>query len=212
MNMVKVAEMVADILVSLVLGNRHHCSGSEVTEGSGGLWRVEGLCAPQAAESERAPPRGAVPLRYPVKTRVATTRRPADSHGPPPTTRNPPSEEGGAEPGLARRQGRDFAAGGAAGQPGWALGLGLGDWIRWIFAPDRPKFLLGPKGDFFFSLFLSSNDQEKSRVWLETKWAAELKVCGQLGSHASFAKRPLVWQSNLRGERLSVVRSWAPRA
>lgn len=39
MNMVKIAEMVADILVSLVLGNRHHCSGSEVTEGSGG-WKV----------------------------------------------------------------------------------------------------------------------------------------------------------------------------
>lgn len=35
MNTVKLSVMVADILISLVLGKRHHCSGSEVTEGSG---------------------------------------------------------------------------------------------------------------------------------------------------------------------------------
>lgn len=31
----KIAVMLADILKSLVLGNRHRCPGSEVTEGSG---------------------------------------------------------------------------------------------------------------------------------------------------------------------------------
>lgn len=35
MNMTKIAVMVADILVSLVLSKRHRCPGSEVTEGSG---------------------------------------------------------------------------------------------------------------------------------------------------------------------------------
>lgn len=35
MDMAKIAVIVADILISLVLGKRHHCPGSEVTEGSG---------------------------------------------------------------------------------------------------------------------------------------------------------------------------------
>lgn len=34
MNTVKISVMIADILESLVLGKRHHCSGSVVTEGS----------------------------------------------------------------------------------------------------------------------------------------------------------------------------------
>lgn len=38
MNTVKISVMVADILKSLVLGKRHHCPGSEVTEGSGRGW------------------------------------------------------------------------------------------------------------------------------------------------------------------------------
>lgn len=35
MNMTKIAVMVADIVVSLVLSKRHRCPGSEVTEGTG---------------------------------------------------------------------------------------------------------------------------------------------------------------------------------
>ena len=35
MNIAKIAVMVADILISFVLGKHHHCLGSEVAEGSG---------------------------------------------------------------------------------------------------------------------------------------------------------------------------------
>ena len=35
MNIAKIAVMVADILISLVLSKRHRCPGSEVAEGSG---------------------------------------------------------------------------------------------------------------------------------------------------------------------------------
>lgn len=35
MNIAKIAVIVADILISSVLGKRHHCLGSELAEGSG---------------------------------------------------------------------------------------------------------------------------------------------------------------------------------
>lgn len=35
MNIAKIAVMVADIMVSFVLGKRHHCLASELAEGSG---------------------------------------------------------------------------------------------------------------------------------------------------------------------------------
>lgn len=35
MNIAKIAVMVADIMISFVLGKRHHCLASELAEGSG---------------------------------------------------------------------------------------------------------------------------------------------------------------------------------
>lgn len=58
MNMTKIAVMVADILVSLVLSKRHRCPGSEVTEGSGP--KKDGLRGekrPTASETECVPER-----------------------------------------------------------------------------------------------------------------------------------------------------------
>lgn len=154
-------------------------------------------------------------LRAANLPRVATTQRPADLRRHSGTL---PHWEG------ARREGRGRApightAGGGASRPAPLLGSGGG---RLVLAqgpghagpalPDRPRFLLGRRGsDYFLSLFASSNVQGKSRIWLESKWMADLGVRGRLGPHAAYAKQSLLPPSNLREEGLYVICTWAPR-
>lgn len=153
--------------------------------------------------------------------RVATTRRPADSRGPSPTATArhlqpgtlPVCKEGrgGASRPTGGPRALRLGSRGPLGGRGGHLGLGPGS-TRTAFRTDLGS-CWGAKEQFYFlSLSVLSNFQRKARVWLETKWAADLGVCGQLGSHASYAKQPLVPPSNLRGEGLYVVCSWMPRA
>lgn len=94
-------------------------------------------------------------------TRVATTRRPADSRRLPLAARTLPRQGRGH---WSHGGGRASRSAQAAGRLGVALGLDLEARTLPSSTPDGPTFLQGRKGANFLSLLVSGSFQGKSRV------------------------------------------------